>query len=70
MTPLAADSMRSIMFRATAARVGWQGLRLETELLPTLCQAGELGGQVFDGAFVDIGVPASLAEAEHVLASA
>lgn len=43
---------------------------LEAELLPALCKAGILGGQVFDGAFVDIGVPASLAAAENVLARA
>lgn len=42
---------------------------LEAELLPALCRAGLLGGQVFEGAFVDIGVPASLAAAEQILAS-
>lgn len=43
---------------------------LEVELLPALCAAGKLGGEVFDGAFVDIGLPSSLAAAEHILASA
>ena len=46
-----------------------RGFSLEAELLPALCKAQDLGGQVFDGAFVDIGVPASLAAAEQILAS-
>ena len=41
---------------------------LETALLPRLCAASELGGAAFEGAFVDIGVPASLASAEAILA--
>ncbi|ADG10351.1 sugar phosphate nucleotidyltransferase [Caulobacter segnis] len=43
---------------------------LEAELLPALCRDGALGGRVFEGAFVDIGLPASLAAAERILASA
>ncbi len=42
---------------------------LEVELLPALCATGKLGGEAFDGAFVDIGVPSSLAAAEYILAS-
>lgn len=41
----------------------------EAELLPTLCRADQLGGRVFSGAFVDIGVPSSLAAAEQILGS-
>lgn len=42
---------------------------LETELFPALCATGDLGGAAFEGAFVDIGLPASLASAEAILAS-
>lgn len=43
-------------------------LSLETQLLPTLCAEGQLGGRVFSGAFIDIGVPQSYAEAQTLLA--
>lgn len=43
---------------------------LEAELFPALCAAGDLGGATYEGAFVDIGLPASLASAEAVLAGA
>lgn len=44
-------------------------LSLETALLPRLAVAGQLGGMVFDGAFIDIGVPDSYAAAQTLLAS-
>jgi D-glycero-alpha-D-manno-heptose 1-phosphate guanylyltransferase len=37
---------------------------LETDLLPRLCAEGRLGGQLFDGAFIDIGIPESLRQAQ------
>ena len=43
-------------------------LSLETAVLPDLCRAGRLGGRVFDGAFIDIGVPESYAAAQVLLA--
>lgn len=43
-------------------------LSLETTLLPRLAEAGQLGGRVFDGAFIDIGVPDSYAAAQDLLA--
>lgn len=54
----------------TAVPKTGRAFSLEAKLLPSLCRARDLGGQVFDGAFVDIGVPASLASAEQILASA
>lgn len=48
---------------------GDRAFSLEAELLPALCKAGQLGGEAFEGAFVDIGVPASLAAAEEILAA-
>ena len=42
-------------------------LSLETSLLPTWCALGRLGGRVFDGAFVDIGLPESLASAAGIV---
>jgi NDP-sugar pyrophosphorylase family protein len=43
-------------------------LSLETDILPDLCRAGQLGGRVFDGDFIDIGVPESYADAQSLLA--
>jgi NDP-sugar pyrophosphorylase family protein len=43
-------------------------LSLETALLPRLAEAGQLGAQVFDGPFIDIGVPESYAAAQALLA--
>ncbi|HTZ36689.1 MAG TPA: sugar phosphate nucleotidyltransferase [Stellaceae bacterium] len=40
---------------------------LEHEVFPGLAAEGELEGQVFDGAFIDIGVPEDLARAERVM---
>ncbi|PTT72313.1 haloacid dehalogenase, partial [Pseudomonas sp. HMWF010] len=42
---------------------------LENDILPGLCRTGQLGGQVFEGDFIDIGVPESFAEAQGLLAS-
>ncbi|WP_304191414.1 sugar phosphate nucleotidyltransferase [Phenylobacterium aquaticum] len=41
---------------------------LEADFLPRVALAGELGGQVFAGDFIDIGVPESLAAAQALLA--
>jgi D-glycero-alpha-D-manno-heptose 1-phosphate guanylyltransferase len=41
---------------------------LETELAPALCARGLLGGRVFSGDFIDIGVPESYAAAQRLLA--
>jgi len=43
-------------------------LSLETQLAPSLCERGLLGGQVFAGDFIDIGVPESYAAAQTLLA--
>ena len=43
-------------------------LSLETQLAPALCGRGLLGGCVFDGDFIDIGVPESYAAAQRLLA--
>ena len=40
---------------------------LERDLLPQLCRTGRLSATVFDGQFVDIGVPDSLLAAEHIV---
>jgi NDP-sugar pyrophosphorylase family protein len=42
---------------------------LETDLLPSLCAAGRVGGRVFDGAFIDIGLPDSYRSAQGLLAT-
>lgn len=44
-------------------------LSLETEVLPALCRSGQLGAQIVDGAFIDIGVPESFAAAQSLLAT-
>lgn len=44
-------------------------LSLEQDLLPTLCASGQVGGRVFDGAFIDIGLPESLALASGIVAA-
>lgn len=43
-------------------------LSLESALLPRLAEAGRLGGRAFEGPFIDIGVPASYAAAQGLLA--
>lgn len=40
---------------------------LESDLLPDLCEKGRLGGRIFDGAFIDIGLPESLLQAQSLL---
>jgi D-glycero-D-manno-heptose 1,7-bisphosphate phosphatase len=40
---------------------------LERDVFPGLAADGALEGEVFDGAFIDIGIPADLACAEHVI---
>jgi NDP-sugar pyrophosphorylase family protein len=42
-------------------------MSLETRLAPALCARGQLGGRVFDGDFIDIGVPESYAAAQSLL---
>lgn len=42
-------------------------ISLEATVLPDLCRAGRLGGRVFAGAFIDIGVPESYAAAQVLL---
>lgn len=54
----------------SAVPSGARAFSLETELFPALCAAGDLGGAAYDGAFVDIGLPASLAGADALLADA
>jgi NDP-sugar pyrophosphorylase family protein len=44
-------------------------MSLETTLLPALCRDGRLGGQVFEGAFIDIGVPESYAQAQSMFSA-
>jgi len=41
---------------------------LEAEILPALCKAGALGARVFEGPFIDIGLPESYASAQTLLA--
>lgn len=48
---------------------GHEVLSLERDLLPTLCESGQVGGCVFDGAFIDIGLPESLASASDIVAA-
>lgn len=45
-------------------------LSLENDLLPRLCATGHLGGRAFDGAFIDIGLPESLAAASSIVGAA
>lgn len=40
---------------------------LERDLLPQLCRTGRLSATVFDGQFIDIGVPDSLLAAEEIV---
>jgi D-glycero-alpha-D-manno-heptose 1-phosphate guanylyltransferase len=40
---------------------------LERDLLPALCAADQVGGRIFDGDFIDIGVPESLAAASNLV---
>lgn len=40
---------------------------LERDLLPQLCRTGHLSATVFNGRFVDIGVPESLSAAENIV---
>lgn len=44
-------------------------ISLESALLPRLCASGQLGGRAFDGAFIDIGLPESLAAASGIVAT-
>ena len=50
------------------SRIGF--LSLETDILPTLCAEGRLGGRVYEGDFIDIGVPESYAQAQTLVPSA
>ncbi len=43
---------------------------LEADVLPKLAREGKLGGFAYDGFFIDIGVPASYAEAQTVIPQA
>lgn len=43
-------------------------LSLENDLLPRLCARDDLGGEIFEGPFIDIGVPESFAAAQTLLA--
>jgi NDP-sugar pyrophosphorylase family protein len=43
-------------------------LSLENDILPTLCAEGRLGGRVYEGDFIDIGVPESYAQSQTLLA--
>jgi NDP-sugar pyrophosphorylase family protein len=44
-------------------------MSLESVLLPALCRDGRLGGQVFEGAFIDIGVPESYRQAQTMFSA-
>lgn len=43
-------------------------LSLENDILPRLCAEGRLGGRVYGGDFIDIGVPESYAQSQTLLA--
>lgn len=40
---------------------------LENDILPALATRGDLGGVLYDGDFIDIGVPEALAQAEEIM---
>lgn len=40
---------------------------LERDVLPSLCSAGGLAATIVTGSFIDIGLPSSLVDAEHVV---
>jgi len=42
---------------------------LETDLLPLLCAAGQVGGAVFDAPFIDIGLPDTFCAAQSLLSA-
>jgi len=42
-------------------------ISLEADILPVLCQAGRLTARIFDGTFIDIGLPESYAAAQTLL---
>jgi D-glycero-D-manno-heptose 1,7-bisphosphate phosphatase len=48
-------------------RIGPGPRSLERDIFPELAAEGRLHGQVFEGPFIDIGVPASLAAAERLV---
>lgn len=57
--------LRRLVFEGDAGRRS-----LERDVFPRLCADGRLGAAVMDGAFIDIGVPASLAQAGDLLRQA
>jgi D,D-heptose 1,7-bisphosphate phosphatase len=55
------------MKRAVLDEIGPPPLSLERALLPRLAERGLLGGAVYDGRFIDIGVPEDLARAGRLM---
>jgi D-glycero-D-manno-heptose 1,7-bisphosphate phosphatase len=56
-----------LLRRALVERIGPGPGSLERDIFPDVAAEGRLHGQVFEGPFIDIGVPASLAEAERLV---
>jgi NDP-sugar pyrophosphorylase family protein len=52
----------------SALPAGAGPMSLETQLLPEAAAAGSLAGRVFEGAFIDIGLPETLDSAQGLLA--
>ncbi len=58
------------VYRMEAAALDDAGGRasLEQDILPALSAKGKLGGLIFDGPFIDIGIPLTYAEAQDMFA--
>lgn len=56
-----------LLRRAIVERIGAVPCSIEREVFPRLAAEGLLSGKVFDGYFIDIGVPADLERARHEL---
>ena len=56
-----------LLRRALVERIGPGPRSLERDVFPEVAAEGRLYGQVFEGPFIDIGVPASLAAAERLV---
>ncbi len=56
-----------ILRRSILEEIGAPPVSLEAQVFPRLAQNGNLTGSVWDGAFLDIGVPAAFAEAQSFI---
>jgi D-glycero-D-manno-heptose 1,7-bisphosphate phosphatase len=56
-----------LLRRELAYRMAEEAFSLEREVFPRVAQEGMLHGEIFDGPFIDIGVPDALAAAETVV---